>query len=92
MDVEVSLNNGYHYSNGSLGQLAYYTLFLTDPAAGPVTGATDVLIFGSNFKPSATATCRFGVLSTPATYINPAQVRCSSPYTTPVHNTSTQHQ
>lgn len=48
VNVSISLNDGSHFSAATV-PFRYYTLFLFAPTSGPTTGATPILLFGSNF-------------------------------------------
>jgi hypothetical protein len=52
------------------------------PGFGSTTGGTVVTLAGSSFEASAKLACRFGAITTKASFVNRTAVRCTSPPST----------
>ncbi|TMW63288.1 hypothetical protein Poli38472_002229 [Pythium oligandrum] len=50
-----------------------------EPSFGEATGGTPVLVRGRNFRYSVSLSCRFGMMSVQARFINDSQMLCLSP-------------
>jgi hypothetical protein len=72
--------NGIDFTGDQVGTFAFYTVFSTEPALGPTSGGTPVLVMGSGFDTGvSTWVCRFGTVSVAATALSFSQLQCTTP-------------
>ncbi|MGZ0214397.1 MAG: IPT/TIG domain-containing protein, partial [Actinomycetales bacterium] len=90
VDVEVTLNGQQFSTTGS--DFTYYAaprVSAFSPTSGPVSGNTNVTVYGSRFDAGLAYRCKFGgtednatgtsLMTVPATFINTAVLECQSP-------------
>eukprot|EP00163_Fabomonas_tropica_P022311 TRINITY_DN3891_c0_g1_i2.p1 TRINITY_DN3891_c0_g1~~TRINITY_DN3891_c0_g1_i2.p1 ORF type:complete len:4052 (-),score=937.52 TRINITY_DN3891_c0_g1_i2:314-12469(-) len=78
-DVAVSFNQGHDFTLFGQASFEYHDIMSIYPSQGAAAGSTEVTLSGFGFHASPTATCRFGTVVVPATFLTAAQVKCVSP-------------
>jgi hypothetical protein len=84
VEVHVSVDNLQHFTP----TFAYFTFtFLPrvtslSPAMGAVTGGSVITVTGSDFRANTKLRCRFGDVTTEATWLSASQVSCVAPEST----------
>jgi hypothetical protein len=76
--VELSINDGFAFTSDNV-QFSYFNVYKVEPASGPSSGGTEVIISGSGFLQTDASECRFANARVPAIVVSPAQVRCVTP-------------
>ena len=79
-EVALSLNGMDFSQSGFFYEwLEVSTLKAMTPTRGPSTGGTDVYIESDRFIFSSKLGCRFGLVDTPASFVNSTHIRCTVP-------------
>ena len=78
--VEVTLNN-QQYTDDNVPYHYYKPpqVFDADPREGPISGGTEVLVFGNKFQDHKNITCKFGTKITRGIYVDSNRITCVSP-------------